>query len=182
MAWARPARRTRLSGGGALIFLTVGTHEPFDRLVRALDAWAAGSGRGAEIFGQITGRAGYCPAHFDWVPAMPPAEYRDRIATARLVVSHAGMGSILTAFAAGRPILVMPRRGHLGETRNDHQHDTVQALGARPGLHIAGDETDLGAALDRLTGTGAAEPEPIGAYADDGLIGALRDLIGGTGR
>lgn len=156
----------------------MGTHEPFDRLVRAVDAWAARTGRGAEVFGQITARAGYRPKHFPCAAALAPQDYEARLRSATLVVSHAGMGSILTALGSGTPIVVMPRRGHLGETRNDHQNDTVARLGARPGLHVAADETALGPLLDRLA-DGAAPPDPIGAFAEDSLISAIRGLIEG---
>ena len=61
-----------------MIFLTLGTHEPFDRLVRAVDAWCAETGRGAEVFGQITAHPGYAPKSFDWVAALPPEDYRAR--------------------------------------------------------------------------------------------------------
>lgn len=162
-----------------MIFLTVGTHEPFDRLVRAVDRWAAATGSGPRVFGQITARAGYRPAHFAWVPSLRPEDHAERLRAASLVVSHAGMGTILSALAAGTPVLAMPRRGRLGETRNDHQQDTVARLGARPGLAVARDERAIGPLLDRLAG-GAARPEPIAPFAEPQLIGALRAFIAGA--
>ncbi len=44
-----------------MIFATVGTQLPFDRLIRALDGWAASNG-GVEVFAQI-GRGEYEPSH-----------------------------------------------------------------------------------------------------------------------
>lgn len=159
-----------------MIFLTVGTHEPFDRLVRAVDDWAGARGAGTQIFGQITARAAYRPRHFTWQATLDPADFRARLASASLIVSHAGMGTILSALAAGTPVAVMPRRGHLGETRNDHQQATVLGLGTRPGLYVAADEAALGPLLDRLAG-GAAAPEPIRPFAEDSLIAAVRSAI-----
>ena len=45
-----------------MIFVTVGTQLPFDRLVRAVDAWAAEHPQ-VDVFGQI-GPASFRPKHF----------------------------------------------------------------------------------------------------------------------
>lgn len=134
-----------------MIFLTIGTHEPFDRLVRAADAWCSTQTSGQTLFGQITtsGAGGYVPQHFEWVSRLAPMDYAARFADADLIVSHAGMGSILTALQAAKPIVILPRRGHFRETRNDHQYTTMNMLGSRPGIHVAQDETQLSAVLDR---------------------------------
>lgn len=168
-----------------MIFLTIGTHEPFDRLVRAFDAWCAGRG-GVPVFGQVTEpRAGsYRPQHFEWVARLDPQDYDGRMRAASLIVSHAGMGSILTALQYAKPIVVMPRRGHLHETRNDHQFTTVRMLRDRPGIHVADDETQLGPVLDsllpdRLRDGLAADlaPPPIPALADPAFTDALRAFL-----
>jgi UDP-N-acetylglucosamine transferase subunit ALG13 len=134
-----------------MIFLTIGTHEPFERLVRAVDAWCATQTTGQTLFGQITdpGTGGYVPQHFEFVSRLTPLDYAARFGQADLIVSHAGMGSILTALQAAKPIVILPRRGHLRETRNDHQYTTMKMLGHRPGIHVAEDETQLSAVLDR---------------------------------
>ena len=160
-----------------MIFLTIGTHEPFDRLVRAVDEWCAVRGR-ADVFGQITDRAGYLPHHFEHVGQMVPADYRDACERADFVVAHAGMGSIITALTLAKPIAVMPRRSHLGEQRNDHQFATAAKLGTKPGIHVAETEAELPAVLDRLvTCAGAAAAPAIGPFAEERLIFALRRLI-----
>lgn len=134
-----------------MIFLTIGTHEPFDRLVRAVDAWCASQTSGQTLFGQITapGAGAYVPQHFEWVSRLTPVDYAAHFAAADLIVSHAGMGSILTALQAAKPIVILPRRGHLRETRNDHQYTTMNILGSRPGIHVAQDESQLAPVLDR---------------------------------
>jgi UDP-N-acetylglucosamine transferase subunit ALG13 len=87
------------------------------------------------------------------------------------------MGTIINALSLGKPLLVMPRRAHLGEQRNDHQWATVRALAARPGLLIASDETELPSCLDRLVSESGSSAGEMRAYADDGLIQALRNVI-----
>ena len=160
-----------------MIFLTIGTHEPFDRLVRAVDEWCEAHGR-ADVFGQITDRAIYLPRHFEHVGQMAPAAYRDACERADFLIAHAGMGAIISALTLAKAIAVMPRRGHLGETRNDHQFATAAKLGTKPGIHVAETEAELPAVLDRLAvGADTAAAPEIGPFAEKRLIFALRSLI-----
>ena len=161
-----------------MIFLTLGTHEPFDRLVRAVDAWAAETGRGTEVFGQITDHPGYEPKSFDWVATLPPEAYRARCQEASLIVAHAGMGSIITAMTYRKPIVIMPRRASLGEQRNDHQLATAERFGSRPGVFVAEDEVALPILLERLTaGGGPAGALAVSPFAEPKLTDALRKMI-----
>ncbi|MEO1552252.1 MAG: glycosyltransferase, partial [Pseudomonadota bacterium] len=62
---------------------------------------------------------------------------------ARVVVAHAGVGTILSAKRFGKPLVLLPRRVALGEHRNDHQMATAQAVAPLPGIHIAWEVDDL---------------------------------------
>lgn len=162
-----------------MIFLTIGTHEPFDRLVRAVDDWA-GANPDAEVFGQITERGAdsYVPRHFAWVARIGPHEYRAKVKAAEFLVAHAGMGSIITALRAAKPIVVMPRRGDLAETRNDHQLATAAKLATKPGIFVAATEADLPALLDAVrAGGGQLSAAVISPFAQADLVAALRRLI-----
>ena len=163
-----------------MIFLTIGTHEPFDRLVRCVDEWCAEYGYREQIFGQITEHAKYHPKNFEAVASLEPREYDRRFSEADLIVSHAGMGSIITALVKRKPIVIMPRRGHLNETRNDHQFDTVQRFRSRPGVLAAQDEAELWNILDQVVGENLVPEQAILPFADDQLIGAVQDFIDGS--
>ena len=95
VAAPRPPRRPRLLGIGAVIFVTIGSMFPFDRLIRVMDAWAAAHGV-AELLAQI-GDGAYQPAHMPWVRRLDQAAFARTVAGARLIVAHAGMGSVITA-------------------------------------------------------------------------------------
>lgn len=166
-----------------MIFLTIGSHEPFDRLVRAVDAWAAAHPDEA-VFGQIAHVApdGYRPRHFPWVETMPPDEYAARFDDASIIVGHAGMGSIITALSKGKPLVMMPRRGHLGETRNDHQYATLQRFEGRHGIFAARDEAALPGAIDaaRTAAGGSAFAPALSPFAQPELIAAIRAVVLGA--
>lgn len=149
---------------------------PFDRLVRTVDEWAARCGR-RDVFAQI-GPTDYRPSSIQWTQFLEPAEFRTRLAAASVVVAHAGMGSIISALEAGKPILVMPRRGDLRETRNDHQVATALRFGELGRVAVAMDEAELRVKLDELP---ALEPgERLGGSASPQLIQRIRAFIDGT--
>lgn len=165
-----------------MIFVTVGTQLPFDRLLHAADLWAERH-PDTELFGQTCtlGPDNYRPRHFPHAPRLEPEEFDRRCARAQVIVAHAGTGSLITAMSLGKPILLMPRRAAQGEHRNDHQLATVDRFGDRPGVAVAHDADDFGPALDTLLeqeATGTTLPRE----AEDRLIVTLRDFVqGGRG-
>lgn len=165
-----------------MIFVAVGTQLPFDRLIRAVDDWCAQTGRGAEVFGQIghLGPKNYTPKHFQWAEMIDAEVFRDKIETADVVVSHAGMGSIITAMSFSKPIVVLARRAEFGEHRNDHQFATVKRLGTRPGIFPVMTEANLAGQLDQLLEGERAQGPEISRFAQDSLITTLRGFIKGT--
>jgi UDP-N-acetylglucosamine transferase subunit ALG13 len=158
-----------------MIFLTVGAQMPFDRLVRRVDRWAQ-MRRRSDVFAQI-GNTALRPAHVEWTHFLDPLDYRRRLAEADVIVTHAGMGTILTALEFGRPILVLPRRADLRETRTDHQLGTARALADARRIFVAWNEDELLHSLEALDKLPA--PERVSSYASLPLLTALRGFIRG---
>jgi len=131
-----------------VIFVTVGHQMPFDRLIRVVDAWAEREGR-ADLFGQI-GEGAYWPSYFPAAPFLTPAQFQDRLGRSSAIVAHAGTGTIIAALQLGRPILVLPRRAELGETRNDHQFATADHFERAGYILVARSEAELAAKMDAL--------------------------------
>jgi UDP-N-acetylglucosamine transferase subunit ALG13 len=129
-----------------MILLTVGTQLPFDRFVKIVDA--AAPSLNMPIMAQI-GKANYIPKHMDSKPFLRPIEFDVAFTKASLIVAHAGIGTIVMAQKLCKPIILFPRRGKLGEHRNDHQAATVNALQDRSGIYIARTEEELVGFLSR---------------------------------
>lgn len=163
-----------------MILLTIGTHEPFQRLITAFDQWVSTAQPKQEVFGQVSdqGMENGGPTNFPSVGRMTPAEYAEKFEQAELIVSHAGMGTIITALSQGKPILVMPRRGHLHETRNDHQFTTVKKLGHMNGVFVAEDETLLSETMDLALAAISDQKRPrLSPFAEEKMTNALRQFI-----
>ena len=156
-----------------MIFVTVGSDLPFDRLVQAVDQWAHRRNM-KDVFAQI-GEAGYKPGFIASKKFLGPTEFRDRFASASLIISHAGMGTILSALQHEKPILVMPRLAGLREVRNEHQLATSRRLLEMGKINVAFDVDELTRKLDHLDDL--KPREKITPFAGPELISALREFI-----
>jgi UDP-N-acetylglucosamine transferase subunit ALG13 len=154
-----------------MIFVTIGSMFPFDRMVRAMDAWAAAQEE--EILAQI-GAGSFEPRHMAWVRSLPRPDYAAAISRARLVVAHAGVGSVVAAGEQGKPIVVLPRRAALGEHTSDHQVETAGWLRGKPGVQVADSEADLPACI---AAAAAAAGARLAAAADPAFLERLRRFI-----
>ncbi|MCX7515316.1 glycosyltransferase [Frateuria hangzhouensis] len=157
-----------------MIFVSVGTQLPFDRLISAIDNWAAVH-PDMEIFGQI-GRCTYVPRSFKSAPFLNAKEIDFLYGRAALVVGHAGMGTILGALTHSKPIIVMPRIAQNGEHRNEHQTATIRRLESIKGVHIAREQADLFRMLDAFKERGLEGGELSGS-APPAFIWAIRELL-----
>jgi UDP-N-acetylglucosamine transferase subunit ALG13 len=159
-----------------MIFVTVGTDGPFDRLVSAMDRWAEENAR-TDVVAQI-GRTRLRPRFLQSHEFLEPPQFNEYFASAELVIAHAGMGTILSALRHNKPLVVMPRRASLGEQRNEHQLATARRLREMGKLVVAFDEHEL---RMRLAETHEWRVrDPIGPYAEPRLINAIREFIQGA--
>jgi UDP-N-acetylglucosamine transferase subunit ALG13 len=156
-----------------MIFVTVGSDLPFDRLVREVDGWAQRTER-RDVFAQI-GATDWKPTFIPYSKFLEPADFQRRLTASSIIISHSGMGTILSALSVEKPILVFPRRASLREARNDHQLATARYLSDLGKIRVALDEAALRHELNQLA-TLRAAPR-IQAYADEGLLSALRNFI-----
>jgi UDP-N-acetylglucosamine transferase subunit ALG13 len=104
------------------MLVTVGSSPfPFDRLLRAVDHWEVEE----ELIVQH-GPSMIRPRQATCVDFLSFDELVDLVRRARLIVMHAGVGSILTALVERQHPVVVPRRRSFGEAVDDHQLTFVQ--------------------------------------------------------
>ena len=121
-----------------MIFVTLGTlHFPFDRLLHALEGLPGDE----ELIVQCRA-PGRLPAWACSVPDLPFDELVKTMRAARVVVCHAGVGSVLTALANGKRPVTVPRLARLGEAVDDRlellvrEHRGVQQRERRPSAEL----------------------------------------------
>lgn len=161
-----------------MIFVTTGTQLPFDRLIGAMNAIAGETGEtivaqsGPDTVSQ-TDRWSNLELH----GRLPPARFEALFADARVVVGHAGVGTLLAAGKHQKPLILLPRRHALGEHRNDHQMATAQHVESLPGVHVAWEEEALRGFLARTDLTPVTLSE---SPRKASLIDGLRSFITAT--
>lgn len=118
-----------------MIFVTVGSMLPFDRLIRTMDAWSARHPE-VEVHAQI-GEGAFAPRHMKWDRMLTGTRFKAMVAASELIVAHAGTGSVFTALEARKPILLVPRYASLKEHTTDHQLHTANWLRSISAIAIA---------------------------------------------
>jgi beta-1,4-N-acetylglucosaminyltransferase len=126
-----------------VIFVTLGTQVfQFDRLLRVLDALP-----GDEELVIQCGRASFRPARAVWFDQLSYEELVDYTRRARVVVCHAGVGSVLTSLEHGRRPVVVPRLHAYGEAVDDHQLPFARRLAEADQVTLVEDLDTLAYAL-----------------------------------
>ena len=159
-----------------MIFVTVGTQEPFDRLVRVADEMAKNIDESVLI---QTPKTNYQIQNMEVVDFLAPEEYERIFKEARLIISHAGMGTIISALTLDKPLIIIPRIASLGEHRNEHQLATAKKMRELKYVYVAEDEFELESLVSKLLINDTIMPlhPKIGHYASNGLINSLSEFI-----
>ena len=152
-----------------MIFATCGTSPmPFDRMMSALAALPP-----AELIVQHgPSQAPRCAAAH---PYLPFGEILDLMEQADVVVSHAGVGSIMCALQTGRVPIVFPRLKRYSETVDDHQAELGTALAERGTVLVASNAEELARAVQSLP-----PATRRGAFPANGLRDAVHAAIHGA--
>ena len=154
-----------------MIFVVTGTQLPFDRLIRMLDEIAPQLDE--DIVAQVNG-SGYLPRHINTIDLLPPDEFDRLFSSARLIVAHAGIGTIITAMQQQKPIIIFPRIAALGEHRNEHQLATAKKMKEAGWVYVANTKEEL----SELLQTPDLHPLcTIGGSASESLVESITDFI-----
>lgn len=157
-----------------MIFATIGTQAPFDRFIKIIDEIAPELHE--DVIVQNTSGS-YIPKNISAIGFISPEKFDTYIEQARIVVAHAGMGSIISALSKGKNIIVFPRLASLGEHRNEHQTATAKRLQAMGHVYAAYSSEELRQLL--LTPT-LPTLKPISDTPSQSLINSIIDFIDHT--
>ena len=149
--------------------MTIGLLYGFDRLIREMDEIA---GRIAEEVIMQIGETAYESKNARYF-RFASAEKMDQLyEDARVVVCHAGVGSILTALEHGKPIIAVPRRKKYGEHVDDHQLDIAGEMEKEGRITVVCDVGELEDVLMNASTNSAVKVEK-----DNRLVRGLKEYL-----
>ena len=132
-----------------MIFVSVGMHpQGFDRLIRAMDILAPSLGE--PVVMQI-GASSYRPCNARYLRSASSEEVEAVSRRARALVTHCGVGSILTATRHGVPLVVVARLKRFAEHVDDHQLELARVLSESGKATVVHDVASLGQAIAQAT-------------------------------
>jgi UDP-N-acetylglucosamine transferase subunit ALG13 len=159
-----------------MILVTTGTNAPaFDRLLRAVDELAL-----EESVVVQHGPSVLRPANAVCVDYVSFDRFVELVKEARVVVTHAGVGSILTTLMNGKRPVVVPRLARYAEHVDDHQLELSRRLAEIDVITLVEDPAHLSAVIESDSelrslvrpGAGGGLVDDLGAY--------LRTVVNGA--
>ena len=169
-------RRPSILGSRPMIFVTVGSMFPFERMIRMMDEWTSDirKQRSSPRSGAESTNRDTCAGS----ASSRPPNIKRWFNPAAFIVAHAGTGSVFTASEFRKPIVLIPRRAAQKEHTTDHQLDTAKWLENKPGIFIVWSEQELAEAIERAEQavgniqslTPPSAPEPFLARIRDFLV------------
>jgi beta-1,4-N-acetylglucosaminyltransferase len=139
----------------------------FERLVQEMDRIAGELDE--EIVMQL-GSTDYEPKNCEYFKFMPRKDIEECYAGARVVVCHAGSGSILNALAHNKPLVLVPRLQRYGEVFDDHQLEIAREMQSR-GITVVYNISNLQSAVEN------ADIRPIEFKGETNLVRSLKDYL-----
>lgn len=153
-----------------MIFATVGTHhDGFPRMLRALELLPS------DVELVVQHGHGDAPANATVAaPFLPFSEMSANFAAADVVLTHAGVGSILLAIQHGHAPIIFPRLKRHGEHVDDHQLELAEQMSARRLVRVVREAHELPDAVRDAPRRGANVRLP-----QTGLHAAVRAALRG---
>lgn len=154
-----------------MIFVTIGTQAPFDRFIKLVDEIAVNLNE--EIIAQ-TYKSQYQAKNIKTIGFLPPDEFNKLFNEARIILAHAGMGTIISAMQQQKPIIIFPRIAALNEHRNEHQMATAKKMKELKYVNVAFNEKEL---KDLLLSNNIKCLHKLSDFAEQSLINSLTNFI-----
>lgn len=162
-----------IQGESPLIFLVTGTQEPFDRMLKIVDSWAAKQ----TIYKVVaqTANTQYEAKNIVCYDFLAPDKFTKLFNQADYIIGHAGIGTIIKALELRKKLIIFPRMIEHKEHRNNHQLHTSKSFEELNYATVAYTEEDL---LEVLNNLHKLElKKGISKIADISLIDEIKKFI-----
>lgn len=114
-----------------MIFVTLGTQDkPFERLIKAVENQVELGNITEEVIVQ-SGCTKYISDKLKIIPYMTIDELNKYLIDARLIITHAGVGTIIQALEIGKTVIAAARKKEFGEHVSDHQQQFLENFSSK---------------------------------------------------
>lgn len=132
-----------------MIFVTIGNSPfNFNRLLKEMDRIAGEIDE--EVLMQI-GPQNFQPEHANFFSYVSNKEIEEIYRKSRIVICHAGVGSILTCIKYNKIFIVVPRRLKYGEHFDDHQIQITKELEKEKIIKVVYDMKNLKKEIENIS-------------------------------
>lgn len=126
-----------------MIFVTLGTQKfQLNRLLKKIDEYIENGIITEEVFAQV-GNSDYVPKHYEYSKFLDKNEFDKIVAKADVVVTHSGVGTIITSINLNKPVVVYPRLAKYKEHVDDHQLEIAKAFSKKRYVLMCDEEDEL---------------------------------------
>ena len=132
-----------------MIFVTLGTNdESFERLLKAIDK-EIDKGTIKERVVVQSGCTKYESKNMEIMDLIPREDFDRYISECDLLITHGGVGSILTGINHNKKVIAVPRLAKYKEHGNDHQLQIVENFSKRKFILAVKDLNQLGKTIEK---------------------------------
>jgi len=125
-----------------MIFVILGTQKfQMNRLLKLLDNLIADNKIDESVVAQI-GLSDYEPQHMKFYRTIEKKLFDNLISEADLIITHGGVGAIISALKQKKPVIVCPRIAKFGEQVDDHQWEIARSFENKGYVRCYYDEND----------------------------------------
>lgn len=132
-----------------MIFLILGTQKfQLNRLLLQIDELIEKGKLTEEVYAQI-GHSDYIPQNYKYARFLDRTEFEKKITESDMIITHSGVGSIISAVQAHKPVVVFPRLERYNEHVDNHQLEIAQAFAKKNYVLCCEDANQLEIIINR---------------------------------
>lgn len=132
-----------------MILVTLGTQDkPFDRLLAEVERLIDAGAIREEVVVQA-GTTRYASTKMKIFDLLSMEELDKLVGECNLLITHGGVGSIISALKKNKTVIAVPRLAQYGEHVNDHQKQIIRRFGSQGCIVAAEGVEELAPALEK---------------------------------
>lgn len=131
-----------------MIFVAVGTQKfQLNRLLKEIDTLIDNDQLTEEVFAQI-GHSDYHPKYYQYENFLSKDKFEEYIKHCDILITHSGVGTIISGITCRKPVIVFPRRAMFQEHVDDHQLQIAKSFSEQGFVLLCQEEKKLAQTIE----------------------------------